>query len=112
MKFWCFHFEGYFSSDAPLYSGEGVFSYSLVPADSYVDAEFSFLQALADEKINLVEIIEHFPVDTDPNEMDPTAEENKFWIEWCLETELLGKPTFDTFHLYPGEEVNRERPGN
>ena len=112
MKFWYFQFEGYFSKDAPEYAEEGVFSSCLVPADNYSDAEFGFFEALTERKINLIEIEEYFPVDTDPEEMDLEAEENAYWIEWCEETEMAGKPTFETFNLYPKEEVEHTNIGN
>lgn len=105
MKFWCFHFEGYFAKDSLEYPEEGVFSACLVQADNYVDAEFIFIKALTERKINLIEVGEHFPVDTDPNEMDLEAEENLYWIEWCEETEMAEEPTFEAFNLYPKEEV-------
>lgn len=112
MKFWCFHFEGYFSKDAPENAEEGVFSACLVPADNCNDAEFSFFQALAERKINLIEVEEYFPVDTDPKEMDLEAEENLYWIEWCEETEMAEKPTFEAFILYPKEEVEYKNTNN
>lgn len=37
--------------------------------------------------------------------MDPDNEDNLFWIEWCEEVEINGKPTFEIFILYPAEEV-------
>ncbi len=112
MKFWCFHFEGYFAKDSPEYPEEGVFSACLVPANNYADAEFRFFQALGEKKINLIEIEEHFAVDTDPNEMDLEAEDNLYWIEWCEETEMAGKPTFEAFNLYPKEEVEHKNANN
>ena len=112
MKFWCFHFEGYFAKDSPEYPEEGVFSACLVQAGNYAAAEFSFIQALAERKINLIEIEEHFPVDTDPNEMDLEAEENLYWIEWCEETEVAEKPTFEAFNLCPKEEVEHKNVNN
>ncbi len=105
MKFWCFHFEGYFCDDSKEYPNEGVFSQCLVKADNYVQAEELFLNALSERKINLLEIEEHFPVDTDPNELDYENEDNIYWIEWCEEVEINEKPSFETFHLYPKEEV-------
>lgn len=91
------------------YAEEGVFSACLVQADNYTDAEFGFFRALAEKKINLIEIEEHFLVDTDPNEMDLEAEENLYWIEWCEETEMAEKPTFEAFNLYPKEEVSQNK---
>ncbi|MDQ3798946.1 MAG: hypothetical protein M3384_05815 [Acidobacteriota bacterium] len=105
MRFWCFNFEGFFADDSPEYPGQGVFSGCLVKADNYNDAEFAFLKALSERKINLLEIEEDFPVDTDQNEMDLEAEDNLFWIEWCEEVEMTGKPSFQTFNLYPANEV-------
>lgn len=106
MKFWCFNFEGYFSKDSSEYPEEGVYSWCLVPADNYLNAEFSFFEALTERKINLIEIIEHFPVDTE--EMDLEDKDNLYWIEWCEETEMAGKPTFEAFDLYPKEEVPKQ----
>ena len=110
MKFWCFHFEGAFTKESPEYPEQGMFSACLVPAEDYAAAEFSFLEALAERNINLIEIEEHFPVDTDPQEMDLEAPENLYWIEWGEETELAGKPTFEAFHLFPKEEVLKQTP--
>lgn len=109
MKFWCFKFEGWFADDAPEYAGEGVFSECLVPLASYADAEFGFLEALAKRHINLIEIEEHFPLDTDPTELDYQNPDNNFWVEWADETEAAGVPTFEAFHLYPASEVDRSR---
>lgn len=103
MKFWYFHFDGYFSADSAEYPEEGVISSCLVPAANYLDAEFGFLQALAERKINLIEISESFPVDTE--DMDLEDPNNMYWIEWCEETEMAEKPTFEAFNLYPQEEV-------
>jgi hypothetical protein len=105
MKFWCFYFEGYFGDDATEYPNQGVFSECLVQADNYNDAEFSFLKALTERKINLLEIEEDFPIDNDPNEMDPENEDNLYWIEWCEEVEMTGKSSFEAFNLYPANEV-------
>lgn len=105
MKFWCFNFEGFFEDDAPQWAGQGVFSGCLVQAGNYTDAEFTFLEALTERKINLIEIQEEFPVDTHPDEMDPEIDGNLFWIEWCEEVELSGKPVFEEFILYPAEDV-------
>lgn len=107
MKFWCFYFEGYFSDDAPEYASEGVFSECLVQSDNYIDAEFKFLNALSEQKINLIEITDNFPVDNSPDEIDYENDDNLFWIEWCEEVELTGKPSFEQFHLYPAEEVQK-----
>lgn len=103
MKFWCFHFEGAFTKDSLEYPEEGVYSSCLVPEDNYLDAEFRFLQALCERKINLIEISEHFPVDTE--DIDLEDKDNLYWIEWCEETELAGKATFEAFELYPKDEV-------
>lgn len=105
MKFWCFHFEGYFSEDSQEYSNEGVFSSCLVKADNYEEAETFFLNALLEQKINLLEIEESFSFNTNPNELDYENEDNLYWIEWSEEVEINGKPSFETFHLYPSEEV-------
>lgn len=105
MKFWCFNFEGVFTKDSPEYPGQGVFSGCLVKADNYIDAEFAFLEALNERKINLLEIQEHFLVDTDPDEMDTENEDNLYWIEWCEEVEMTGNPSFEAFNLYPAAEV-------
>ena len=105
MKFWCFHFEGYFSDNAPEYSNEGVFSECLVQADNKNDADFAFFEALFKRGINLIEISEEFPIDNDPNEMDPENQDNIFWIEWCEEVEMTGNPSFEAFNLYPADEV-------
>ena len=107
MKFWCFYFEGAFTNDSPEYPNEGVFSECLVKADNYIDAEFAFLNALSERKIKLLEITNNFPIDTDPNELDYENEDNLYWIEWCEEVEMTGKPSFETFHLYPAEEVSK-----
>ena len=112
MKFWCFYFEGWFADDALEDPGHGVFSECLVQEDEYVDAEFAFLEALADRGINLIEISESFPVDTAPEEMDREDEENTFWLEWCAETSEAGRPTFEAFHLYPPAEVPRVQRDN
>jgi len=105
MKFWCFSFEGYFAENALENAGKGVFSECLVQAGNYNEAEFIFLEALAEKGINLIEISEEFPVDNDPDEMDPENEDNLFWIEWCEEVEMSGKPSFEAFNMYPAEEV-------
>lgn len=105
MKFWCFYFEGYFEDDAPEYAGQGVFSECLVKADNKNDADFTFFEALNERKINLIEISEDFPVDNDPNEMDRENEDNLFWVKWCEEVEITGKPSFEAFNLYPADEV-------
>ena len=110
MKFWCFYFEGYFADDASENAGKGVFSECMVEANNFNDAEFALLEALAEKKINLLEITENFPVDTDPNEIDYDNEDNLFWIEWCEEVEMTGKPSFAAFIMYPAEEV--EKPNN
>jgi hypothetical protein len=109
MKFWLFKFEGWFSDDSAEYPGNGVFSECLVRATNFPEAEFRFLAALAEEKINLIKVEDNFPVDTDPRMMDLGNSDNLFWIEWCEETELAGKPTFEQFYLYPAEEVDREK---
>ncbi len=103
MKFWCFHFEGVFTKDSLEYPEEGVYSWCLVPANSYIDAEFDFLKALTERKIKLIEVDEHFPVDTDDIDLEDVG--NLYWIEWCEETEMAGRPTFEAFDLYPKEEV-------
>lgn len=108
MKFWCFYFEGYFADDAPEYAGQGVFSECLVKAENYADAEFSFFEALNERKLNLSEIQEFFSMDNSPDEMDPGNENNLFWIEWCEEVEMTGKPSFEEFKLYPAEEVSKQ----
>lgn len=110
MKFWCFHFEGYFSKDSAEYPEEGVFSSCLVPAANYLDAEFDFLQALAERKINLIEMGENFPVDTE--DMDLEDPNNIYWLEWCEETEMAEKVTFEAFDLYPKEEVLKPATDN
>jgi hypothetical protein len=112
MKFWCFHFEGYFSSESAEHPREGVFSSCLVQSDEYVDAEFIFIRALSDHGINLIEIDESFLVDTDPEKMDPTNEHNTSWFEWCEETIEAGKPTFDVFNMYPAAEVTISKTDN
>jgi len=111
MKFWCFHFEGWFAPDSTEYPNQGVFSECLVQSDEFIDAEFLFLAALAERKINLIEVSEQFSMDTDPNEMDPGNPDNVYWFEWCDETEAAGQPTFETFHLYPAEDVNNTVSG-
>jgi len=108
MKFWCFCFEGYFEDDAPECASQGVFSECLVQANNYNDAEFTFLKALTERKINLIEIQEHFPMDNDPDEMDPENEDNLFWIEWCEEVEITGRPSFEEFLLYPADEIPKQ----
>lgn len=105
MKFWYFYFEGYFSNDAAENAGFGVFSECLVQSDNENDAEFKFLEALSEQKINLIEIEESFPLDNSPEEMDPENEDNLYWIEWCEEVEITGKAVFQTFNLYPADEV-------
>lgn len=112
MKFWCFYFEGYFAQDESENAGEGVFSKCMIQADNYNDAEFSFLKALTERKINLLEISENFPVDTDPDEIDYENEDNLFWIEWCEEVEMTGKPSFEAFIMYPAEEVEKPETKN
>jgi len=112
MKFWCFHFEGWFSSESVDNSGKGVYSSCLVQSDEYIDAEFAFMQALLDQEINLIEIEESFLVDTDPEEMDATNEDNRYWFEWCEETIEVGRPTFEVFHMYPAVEVSIPKKGN
>lgn len=106
--FWYFKFEGWFSDDSTEHPGKGVFSDCLVRADTFGEAEFEFYRALAERKINLLELEEYFEVNTDPERMDHQNPDNLFWIEWCEETELAGKPTFDEFYLYPAQEVVRE----
>ncbi len=103
MKFWCFHFEGVFTKDCLEYSEEGVFSSCLIFADNYDDAKSGFSQALIDKKIDLIEVSEHFPVDTD--DIDLEDEENLYWIKRCEETKMAGKATFESFELYPKDEV-------
>ena len=105
MKFWHIDFEGQFTKDSLEYPNEPFFSSCLIQADDYTNAEFIFLQALSERKIKLIEIGENFLVDTDPSEMDYENEDNLFWIKWCEEVELNGKPSFDTFNLYPIEEM-------
>jgi len=39
--------------------------------------------------------------------LDYENEDNLYWIEWCEEVEMTGKPSFETFHLYPAEEVSK-----
>lgn len=112
MKFWCFHFEGWFSNESTEYPRQGVFSECLVEADEYVDAEFRFLSALANRKINLIEISDSFLVDTDPSAMDPDNKDNTNWFEWCEETAEAGEPTFEDFHVYPANEVVLPSKGN
>ncbi len=107
MKFWCFHFEGFFSADSTEYPNEGVFSECLVKAETYNDAEFAFLTALSERKINLLKVENSFLVDTDPNELDYENPDNIYWIEWCEEVELSKKPSFEVFHLYPANEVEK-----
>jgi len=113
MKFWCFKFEGLFTEDSNEYPNQPFFSSCLVQADNHNDAELMFFGALTERKINLLEVGENFPIDTDPNELDYEDENNLHWIEWCEEVEVTGKPSFDTFHLYPIEEMeNRMKTGN
>jgi hypothetical protein len=108
MKFWCFEFEGLFSKESVEYPNEPFFSSCLVQADNYTDAEYKFLEALTERKINLIEFGENFPVDTDPNELDYENEDNVYWLEWCEEVEISGKPSFQTFCLYPIEELEQK----
>jgi len=109
MKFWWFKFEGWFSDDSPENAGQGVFSECLVPKENLVDAEFEFLAALVERRINLIEIEDYFLVSTDPQEMDYSNADNKFWIDWCDETTVAGKPTFEPYHMYPASEVDRDQ---
>lgn len=109
MKFWCFYFEGYFSDDSPEYANQGVFSDCLVKADNKTDADFAFLEALTEQKINLIEVEEDFPIDNSREEMDPKNPDNLFWIEWCEEVEMTGKPSFQTFNVYPADEVEKTK---
>ncbi len=106
MKFWYFKFDGWFSDDSVEYPGEGVFSECLVIASKYPEAELCFSEALTERKINLIGVEKHFSVDSSPETMDPANPDNFDWVEWCRETELAGKPTFDVFHLYPAKEVS------
>ena len=112
MKFWHFHFEGWFLPDSSEYPEQGVFSSCLVQRDEYIDAEFTFLQALSKRKISLIEITESFIVDTDPTEMDPSNPDNTYWFEWCEETREACEPTFEQFCLYPPVEVSVLNKGN
>lgn len=107
MKFWWFKFEGWFSDDSSEYAGEGVFSECLVQKGDQFDAEFEFLAALAERKINLIEIEDRFLISTDPNDIDYENPDNQYWLDWCNETEAAGHPTFEAFHLYPATEVER-----
>ncbi len=44
--------------------------------------------------------------------MDLEVEENLYWIEWCEETEMAGKATFEAFNLYPKEEIEPKNTSN
>ena len=109
MIYWWFKFEGWFDKEAGEDAGMGVFSECLVKAGQYDDAEFEFLSALTNRHINLLEIEDNFPVDTNPDQLDYSNPDNTSWIEWCEETELAGAPTFGDFHLYPADEVEKMR---
>jgi hypothetical protein len=92
-----------FPQTPPNIRKKELFLRGLVPAANYLDAEFGFLQALTERKINLIETEENFPVDTE--DMVLENPDNMYWIEWCEETEMAGKATFEAFILYPKEEV-------
>ena len=109
MKFWWFKFEGWFADDSTEFPGEGVYSQCMVRA-AFDQAEFEFLTGLTARKINLVEIEDHHLVDVNPAERDYENSDNRYWLDWCEETELEGKPTFESLHLYPADEVERLAP--
>lgn len=98
MKCWYFKFEGKFQEGSPKYGYEGVFSSSLVPQNNYRKAKSIFLQALKDNKIELVEILEYFAVDDE--ELDPEDGQNTFWIKWCKQAKKRGDIVFDKWHVF------------
>lgn len=105
MNFWCIYFEGLFAKDSRDYPNQPFFSGCLIQADSCIDAEDKFLLALSERKVILIEIGEKIDINT--NDLDLEDEDNLFWIKWCEEVEKTGKPMFDTFHLYPLEELEK-----
>jgi len=107
VKYWWFKFEGWFNEDSGENGGQGVFSECLVKANTYDEAESDFLTALTARGINLIEVEDNFPVDLDPEKLDYSDADYLYWIEWSEETDLAGGPTFETFHLYPADEVDK-----
>ena len=57
-----------------------------------------FTDALRNNQIHLVEIIERFDIDGDT--LDPEDETNTFWIEWCKEVGQKKEPVFDKWHVF------------
>jgi len=57
-----------------------------------------FLHALKENKIDLVEILEHFSVDGE--ELDPQDDKNKFWIKWYNKAKKKSKPAFDKWQVF------------
>ena len=57
-----------------------------------------FLQALKENDIKLIEIIEYFAVDEE--ELDPEDEQNTFWINLYNETKRKKGPVFDKWHVF------------
>ena len=100
MKCWYFKFEGQFLDGSPEYGCKGVFSSCLVPVTVHRRAKAIFSQALKEQGIELIEILEHFEIDCE--ELDPEDEKNTFWIEWCKEAKTAGKALFDKYHVFDG----------
>lgn len=98
MKFWYFRFEGRFLEGSPEYGCKQVFSSCMVPVSVYRRAKSAFLRTLKEEGIELIELLEHFPVDGD--QLDPEDGKNAFWIKWYEEAKRTSKPVIDNYHVY------------
>jgi hypothetical protein len=98
MKYWYFKFEGEFPQGSPEHGYKGIFSSCLVPESNYQRAKAMFLQALKENDIKLIEIIEYFAVDEE--ELDPEDEQNTFWINLYNETKRKKGPVFDKWHVF------------
>jgi hypothetical protein len=98
MNYWYFKFEGRFPKGSPEHGYKGVFSSCLVPESDYEKAKSMFLEALKENKLDLVDAIEHFSVDGE--ELDPEDEQNTLWITWYQEAKKKKRPVFDKWHVF------------
>jgi hypothetical protein len=100
MNFWRFKFEGVFTVKRED-NFKGVFSKCLVPEAKYEKAYSRFLQALGDEDIDLLEVIE--PFDYDGLDLDD-SDDNLFWKQWYLKARESEEPVFAAWHVFVPED--------
>ena len=98
MNYWYFRFEGVFKPEHEENALMGVFSSCLIPESNRKHATSLFEVALAENHIDLVKIVESFPVDG--NALDPREGRNSLWIRWYRRAQDSGEVEFDPWHVF------------